>query len=242
MRKRLTGIALLSIALMAANVAYAGLQLGGTRIIYPAGEKSVSMAVMSNGGNKPFLVEAAVSGDVKGGTTPFFVTPPLFRLEPGGENQVRISQVGAGLATDRESLYWFSIRGIESNSAAGTKVAPKSDAFANNAGVTVSVGMTVKLIYRPANLPVSWEEGMKSLKVTRTGNGLHLLNPSPYYMSVSTFSVGSTKLIGRGTRMENATLAPFAGLDVSGVAAGGKASWTVLNDYGAAKAYSGDVL
>lgn len=243
MRKRLTGIVLLA-AFMAGNVAHAGLQLGATRIVYPAGEKSVSMPVMSRGGDKPFLVQAEVASDTQGKDVPFFVSPPIFRLEPGGENQVRITRTGSGLAADRESLYWFSVRGIESTSVPLDKDFLKADDFTRKAGVTVSIGMTVKLIYRPAGLPVPWEAGMKSLRVTRTAAGFHLMNPSPYYMSFTTFQVGGTKLIGNGTRMDNATLAPFSGLDISGGtgAAGSKVSWKVLNDYGAAKEYSGEVL
>ncbi|MDI8993129.1 fimbria/pilus periplasmic chaperone, partial [Salmonella enterica subsp. enterica serovar Anatum] len=40
---------------------------------------------------------------------PFMVTPPLFRLNGGQKNVLRIIRTGGNLPEDRESLYWLDI-------------------------------------------------------------------------------------------------------------------------------------
>lgn len=67
------------------------------------------------------------------------VTPPLFRLGAGQENNLRILRTGGNLPEDRESLYWMNIKSIPSTTE-------KQD---NVNTLQIAVKTRIKLIYRP---------------------------------------------------------------------------------------------
>lgn len=243
MNKLLTVMMLACCGLLAGQEARAGVQVGGTRIVYPAGAKSVSIPVMNNGDDRPYLVIIDVTKQPEGGPAPFIASPPLFRLERGAENIIRITKTGESLPADRESLFWFSARGTPaSDTPVGTVM--KAD-YSNNlkAAVSAGVGVFVKLFYRPAGLPVRWEAGMAGLKVSRTPKGLHLSNPSPYYMSFVSLQVGGKRVLDQSSGWKNTTLAPFSSMDIpAGTLPSGTAvSWGVLNDYGSVQVFKGDL-
>lgn len=94
--------------------AQAGIVVGGTRLIYDGGKKESSIGV-SNPDKIPYLIQSWVDlqeGDTS--KTPFIITPPLFRLDGGQDNILRVVRAGGNLPTDRESLYWMNIKSIPS--------------------------------------------------------------------------------------------------------------------------------
>lgn len=76
----LAGI-LMFMAMMVAGRAEAGVALGATRVIYPAGQKQVQLAVTNNDENSTYLIQSWVENadGVKDGR--FIVTPPLFAMK-----------------------------------------------------------------------------------------------------------------------------------------------------------------
>ncbi|MCV5426089.1 type 1 fimbria chaperone FimC, partial [Escherichia coli] len=85
----LAGI-LMFMAMMVAGRAEAGVALGATRVIYPAGQKQVQLAVTNNDENSTYLIQSWVENadGVKDGR--FIVTPPLFAMKGKKENTLRI--------------------------------------------------------------------------------------------------------------------------------------------------------
>lgn len=91
----------------------ASMTISGTRIIFPGSEKDVSVRT-NNKGNQPALVQVWVDDgktdsiliQVK---VPFVVTPPVYRVEPGRGQSVRLVYNGMVLPQDRESVYWFNM-------------------------------------------------------------------------------------------------------------------------------------
>lgn len=61
--------------------AEAGVALGATRVIYPAGQKQVQLAVTNNDDSSTYLIQSWVENaeGVKDGR--FVVTPPLFAMQ-----------------------------------------------------------------------------------------------------------------------------------------------------------------
>ena len=98
---------LLSRALLVATLvlacsfpAAAGVIINGTRVIYPAQAREVTVQLV-NTGDTPALVQAWVdSGNPdqtpETSTAPFVLTPPISRLEPG-RGQSELMSVPAGL-------------------------------------------------------------------------------------------------------------------------------------------------
>src|ERR1700748_3521526 len=78
----------------AAPYATAGVVVDGTRVVYPAAKREVTLNIR-NPGDTPSLVQAwldagdphAKPGDSK---VPFVLTPPLFRLDPTKVQSLRL--------------------------------------------------------------------------------------------------------------------------------------------------------
>ena len=91
----------------AAPYAAAGVVVDGTRVVYPAAKREVTINIR-NPGNTPSLVQAWLdAGDphAKPGESkvPFVLTPPLFRLDPTKVQSLRVVYTHDPLPENRES-------------------------------------------------------------------------------------------------------------------------------------------
>jgi P pilus assembly chaperone PapD len=66
--------------------AQAGIVIGGTRVIYNGDKKETSASIRNPDRSGVWLVQSWVDSGMKGNKTPFIVTPPLFRINPGREH------------------------------------------------------------------------------------------------------------------------------------------------------------
>ncbi|VTR52013.1 Chaperone protein papD precursor [Serratia fonticola] len=68
----------------------AAIALDRTRIIFPGGDKSVSLSVNNDNPQLPYLAQGWIE-DTKGNkvTSPLTVLPPVQRIEPGAKSQVK---------------------------------------------------------------------------------------------------------------------------------------------------------
>ena len=177
---------LLAGLLIAASVpsdAVAGVLINGTRIVYPAAEREVTVE-LTNKGQTPVLMQAWVDrGDAQlkpqEADAPFLATPPIFRLDPQKGQSVRLAFTGEDLPQDRETLFWFNALEI-----------PPMPQDANGSMMQVAVRSRLKLFYRPSGLPGDLPSavGKVNWQVQHQGNGYVLRgeNPSPYHISFST--------------------------------------------------------
>ncbi|WPU21035.1 molecular chaperone [Cedecea neteri] len=209
-----------AIALMAITLpATAGVIIGGTRVVYDGARKETSISVRNPDKTAPYLMQSWVENASESDTSkpPFIVTPPLFRLDAGKENMLRIVRTGGNLPTDRESIYWLNIKSI-----------PASDKTDENQ-LLISVKARLKLIYRPEGLKGDANEAWKTLNFTRQGGKLQVTNPTPYYISFQMIKVGAQEVEIK----DSATLSPMGSLSWTLPAgATGKISWKAINDYG----------
>ncbi len=88
------------------------------------------------------LIQSWVDDLADNNKSPFIVTPPLFRLDAGDSNDLRVLLTSAQLPNDRESLFTLNIKVIPANTApAGENI------------LQFAIKNQLKLIYRPAGLP-----------------------------------------------------------------------------------------
>ncbi|VXD04565.1 exported hypothetical protein [Enterobacterales bacterium 8AC] len=95
--------ALILALLFTINVAQAGVIVGGTRLIYDGDKKESSLSV-KNPDKTPYLIQTWIETTGGAEKAPFIVTPPLFRLDGGRENVLRVVRTGGNLPEDKESL------------------------------------------------------------------------------------------------------------------------------------------
>ncbi|EOU9532043.1 molecular chaperone [Cronobacter dublinensis] len=216
MRKFILRVTLFFILLMNVNSGFAGgIVVGGTRIIYEGSKKEAALGVKNNSATSPFLLQSWV--DTGDGKTrgPFMVTPPLFRIEPNEDHELRIAKTGS-LPDDRESLFYLNIRAI-----------PPSSPDAINT-LKLVVKTRIKLFYRPHELIPDAAIAYKQLAYHLADGQLVVENPTPFYVVFDNLTLGKTRI--KSADM----LAPFANQRFSFPAAeaGRVVSWRVINDYG----------
>ncbi|WBF46156.1 molecular chaperone [Serratia rubidaea] len=203
--------------LLGAAQAWAGIVVGGTRVIYDSGKKEASISVKNPEKSMPYLIQSWVENEATAdaGKPPFLITPPLFRLDAGQENMLRIIRTGGQLPEDKESLFWLNIKSI-----------PASEKTNNNQ-LLISVKTRIKLIYRPSGLQGNAAEAYQALTFRRQGNQLQVDNPTPYYVAFYNVKVGSLEI------KEAGTVVPYGSRSWA-IPAGatGAVSWRAINDYG----------
>lgn len=184
-----------------ASAVQAGVVIGTTRVIYPSNEKEVTVS-LDNQGKQPVLVQVWVdTGDASAAPdtikAPFFIRPPMFRMEPGSGHAVRLIYTGDPLPDNQESMYWFN----------ALEVPPKAADAGDGGHVQFALRTRIKLIFRPSGLQGSAAEAFKQLSwkwgAGEGGQGfaLSVTNPSPYYVNFADVGLkvdGVRKLIEDG--------------------------------------------
>lgn len=189
--------------------------MGGTRVIYEEGKREASMSVTNADSAVPYLVQSWVDNYsvTKNNAPPFIVTPPLFRLDPEQKNVLRINFTGATLPMDRESVFWLNVKSIS----------PSNKDDANK--LQVNIKSKFKIFYRPKNLPGDAEEAWQKLTFQTLGSSLVAHNPTPYFVSFFSLSVGNEELDEPGM------IAPFSNKSWPAHHAG-TVKWRAINDFG----------
>lgn len=206
--------------------AVAGVVIGGTRVIYPAQSREITVQ-LSNIGDAPSLVQAWIdSGNpeqtAEDADAPFMLTPPIARVEPGRNQALRLMFAGAELPTDRESLYWLNVLDMAPS--------PKNADEAQNY-LQVAFRSRIKLFYRPQDLPGTANEAASQLHWRRVGGQLLVDNPTPYYITfaeIHSLSGGASKLIDDKGKM----VGPKQQLTLDADLAIEQVRFITINDYG----------
>lgn len=164
--------------------ASAAIMLGGTRVILNERDREASIS-MKNEANAPFVVQAWIDAGEGRNKTPFLVTPPLSRLDPGVENILRVLRTNSGLPSDRESVFWLNVKEIPERAQEENVL-------------QVAVRSRIKLFYRPAALKDGdASAARRSLKWAVTaapgdkGAALKIANPTPYHITFTVLKINN---------------------------------------------------
>ncbi|MCW2485397.1 molecular chaperone [Candidatus Symbiopectobacterium sp. NZEC127] len=210
-----------------------GFGINASRLIYPQGADSISVSVRNTTASQPYLVQARVSrAQANYQPAPFLVRPPLFRLEPGAVNQLRISAQNINAPTDRESLFYFHASAVP----ASTPPADQNSASKVHGATQFGVGSIIKLFYRPNALPSTSREAQQNLKFSRVDGGIKAENASAYFISFASLQVGGQHI--RLDTPEKLTMAPFSNQIFKTGATRGDVRWQTINDEGAVNAFT----
>ncbi|ANF84538.1 fimbria/pilus periplasmic chaperone [Pseudomonas sp. M5A4_2d] len=175
---RFTPQALVLLALGLSQSANAAVGLDRTRVIFDGGKDATSVNITNNNTQLPYLAQGWIEDEEgKKITTPLIVLPPVQRLEPGKQSQVKVQALPAAksLPQDRETVYYFNLR----------EIPPRSD---KSNTLQIALQTRIKLFYRPQAITPSqqdlsnpWQE---KLTLTREGDHYQVSNPTPYYVTL----------------------------------------------------------
>lgn len=174
-----TRFTLLVLALLAlSDSAYAAVGLDRTRVIFDGGKEATSVNITNNNTQLPYLAQGWIEDESgKKITSPLIVLPPVQRLEPGKQSQVKVQALPAAksLPQDRETVYYFNLR----------EIPPRSEK-ANT--LQIALQTRIKLFYRPQAITPSQQDfsnpWQQKLTLTREGEHYKVNNPTPYYVTL----------------------------------------------------------
>ncbi|WAI83805.1 fimbria/pilus periplasmic chaperone [Achromobacter spanius] len=236
-RRHLGALLLLACAFLLPPEARSNVVIGGTRIIYPAAEREVTLRLTNEGG-KPALVQAWIDdGDLDSNPdetdVPFVIMPPLARVNPRMGQTLRIAYIPQpGVATDRESVFWMN----------ALDVPPLPSAQVAN-HMQLAFRSRIKLFFRPAGLSGTPREAAERLNwrvvVTSKGAALKVRNDSAFHVSLTAVTVRLGN--GRDVTVPAQMLSPRSVTDLglgklsNAAGAKGAVAFEWINDYGAAE-------
>ncbi|ELY3855932.1 MAG TPA: molecular chaperone [Providencia sp.] len=156
--------------------AQAAIALDRTRIIFDGGQESISLTINNQNKQLPYLAQGWLE-DENGNkiSSPLVVLPPLQRLEPGKQSQVKVQSLPVinQLPQDRETLYYFNLR----------EIPPKSS---KPNTLQIALQTRIKLFYRPAAIKMDKNkpEPQQQLTLEKKGNNYVVNNPTGYYVTI----------------------------------------------------------
>lgn len=219
----------------------AGISLDSSRIVFHDSNavQGVSIGVTSSAqSTAPYLVKAQILGNIQGTQTQnvFSVTPSLFRLEPDSTNQLRILKTGTQpLPQEKESIFYLRVIGLPA------RINGNIENNMNIGGtITVSTGSVIKVFYRPKGLAMTQQTAMSSLRFSRQAHQLKISNPTPYFITLSSLTIGN-KAIAMSVREQNMMIAPFSHLTYSSNTISKNVTWKAINDYGEIEVFHGEI-
>lgn len=194
-----------------------GVVLGATRVIYPQGNKQVSLAVTNTDEKAIFLIQSWVADSEGKKINDFVITPPLFKLMPKKENTLRIIYVGTdALPHDRERVYYLNTKAIPS--------VPEEAQSSNT--LQIATQSVIKLFMRPQGLSMSAAEAPTALRCNIEGGMLKVRNLSPYFVTMVNLKIGESKVA-------NMMVPPQETKSVNVGNLTGNVVFQSINDYGA---------
>jgi len=208
----------LTILLSGISQAYAGVALGATRIVYPAGQKQVSLGISNNDEKSTYLIQSWIDNAAGAKTSSFVITPPLFVMKGKKENTLRIIDgTNNSLPTDKETLLWVNVKAIPS----------VDKTLQDKNTLQLAIISRIKMFYRPKGLTMPPEKAPASLQFSRSGNTLTVKNPSPYYVTV-------TNVISNKKELKSFMVSPMGSITAPIPAGASNAfSYQTINDFGA---------
>ncbi|ULH10503.1 molecular chaperone [Serratia marcescens] len=222
----------LTTMLMSMSVQAAGIGLGAVRLIYDQKAGQVTLPVR-NTSSTPYLVSSRVALTPDSHeSTPFIVSPPLFRLEGNGQGMLRIIGNPQSLPPDRESVFYVTVAGIPSSNPLSRD---DKQGFDVAGGLKFAFGNTIKLFYRPTGLPSSATEAAKGVRFTHVGNSVKVENPSAYYVTFQTLTLNGHTV--KFSKTQPDMLTPFGSMTLPAgrafpISQAGKVSWAAVVDMG----------
>ncbi|EPF4441342.1 type 1 fimbrial major subunit FimA [Escherichia coli] len=134
------------------------------------------------------------------------------------QNTLRIiNATNHQLPGDRESLFWVNVKAIP---------AMEKDQKNENT-LQLAIISRIKMFYRPTHLAMAPEEAPAMLRFRRSGSILTLINPTPYFITVTNMKAGNSNL-------PNTMVPPKGEVSVDiPHAVTGDISFQTINDYGA---------
>ncbi|WP_313172652.1 molecular chaperone [Stenotrophomonas sp.] len=216
----------LCLGLMLPAQLVAGVVVNGTRVIYPAQAREVTVQ-LDNVGDAPSLVQAWVdAGDqtqtAENSDAPFMLTPPISRVESGRSQALRLVFTGADLPADRESVFWLNVLDVPPSPQAGGE---------EQNYLQVAFRSRIKLFYRPKGLLGTANDAPQALRWQYRDGQLRVSNATAYHVTLAevyALDAAAERVLERQGRM----VGPQQNLQFDSSEKVERVRFISINDYG----------
>ncbi|HCP1543072.1 TPA: molecular chaperone [Escherichia coli] len=203
--------------------------LGASRIIFDD-KKNASSLLVENKQEYPVLIESRImdeSSEKK--SSEYFVTPPLFRLDPGQKNSISVIKTSNEFPLDTESLNWICVKSVPPTK--GSAWADSNTKNESTLNIDILVNNCIKIITRPSALDNIKDGSYGSkLRWSVSNSTLSVENPTPYYINFSSINLDKRNITPPVFLKPKSSYAFNKKIDIKG---GDKIRWKLIDDYGA---------
>lgn len=164
---------------MLSHPVLAAVNVNTTRVIFENGVQQKPVKLV-NDGDTPMLVQSWID-DGNPYSTPdnahpgFVVLPPMLKLLPGEQREIRLLGTGEGLATDRESLLWLNIY----------QIPPELSSASNAEKVRLALRTQLKVLWRPEGISGLKIDHMNMLTFIRKSGNIYVINKTKWNITLS---------------------------------------------------------
>lgn len=212
------------------TLSFAGIVLGGTRVIYPADQNEVTVN-MRNAGTLPVLAQSWIDNGNQSQTpdkipSPFVITPPINRIDAGKGQTLRISLINKqSIPENKESVFYLNVLEIPS----------KDKNLSDTNHISIAFRTRIKIFYRPTSLTGSANEAPELLQWELVNGGVKAINPTPFYITLGkvTYTNVGKKYETDGNMIAPGSTSDFHFSNVNDINDTSNISFSSINDYGA---------
>lgn len=209
--------------------AYAGFSLGSTRVVVLA--QDTQILKVTNHGDIAFAMQAWAETPAGGNPGHALVISPSF-AKLAGDSNLDLKLMSLANSGDTEQLYYLNVQEIppkakkDHNGVSGNKIA-------------FAVRSKIKVFVRTEALQEQRRNAEKAVTVSLSENGkqLHINNPTPFYFTIDTASLGGNMLA-----VSKSGLVPPMAKEAIDIGANALVNEEVeisfIDDYGAKRQYS----
>lgn len=205
------------------NSAHAGFRLNKTRLIFNEKDNYANITFV-NVGSENYLVEAAVLAPDTGKVSDkFMAIPPVFHSESGQSNLLKIIRKSGDIPSDRESDYKLVFNAIPASRQ-------KKGPVPNGAKISFSLGVIIKLFYRPASLKNTSANAGEAVSFYKKDSSTVIArNDSEYNISLSQLILGDQRI---NLDEQPSMIRPFSTVAFKDQNTSSEAKWRLINDFG----------
>ena len=217
------------------SIGWGSVVLNSTRVVFNDGGKETNLRI-NNDNPHPVLVQSWIE-DRQSTTTKiesskyFIVTPPVYKMEQGTSQIIRIIKKSDDLPGNKESVFWLNV----------LEVPPSITGENTGNALRLAFKTRIKVFYRPKGMSSPTDEYLHeaiTCSKTNSSNGseeLECNNSSPYHLSFSSAKIKTVRGL-KDITDKNLMIAPFgkSRVDLEGADSASSLVYVLINDYGAA--------
>lgn len=216
--------------------AQAAISLSGTRLIFEGKNKEASIIVRNEGSK--VLVQSWIESNTPGdsGELPFAVTPPLAKMQPNGQQLLRVLYAGkSDLPTNKETVLWLNVQEV-----------PEQVEGENT--LQLAIRQRIKLFYRPAGISGTAADAATGLTwqlVQQAGKpALRVVNSSAFHVPINTVDLSA---MAQQEKLSTPfMIAPgethYLTLKNAGISPQARLSFKAVNDYGGVDTFNAQLV